>query len=253
MANKKEGRFAPEKPASVLEEGSKIVETPDLSASSLSETLAAILQGEDDLADNSTSIIIGASICDIKIKKKIWLGSYVDLGCLAPRSDIKPRENLSPLLQLTTASPKHRPPATIDEWRRWFHVYATIYTSRFNDAAPQMFEYVNRIYGLHAKHPNTYIWRLYDEEFRRYKASHPKTNWHELEPKCLAAVEEEYVVSNRRKGGADKSGGVENFPRNGTCHHWNRGDCTTKGKCRFTHVCCWCKQDHKAIFCKNKK
>ncbi len=186
-------------------------------------------------------------------------------------SDIRPVENTQPLLQLTSTSPKYCPPSHIDEWRRWFHRHCTIYTAKFIDAGAQLFEYVNRIYGLHAKHPNTFIWCLYDEEFRKLKTAKRWKEWHKLDPGCLRAVEEEHVIALRKKqlmanrgnsgyngpngasNGNNANSGMVRFPSNGTCHHWNRGECTTKGKCRWLHMCVWCKQDHKAIVCKNKK
>ena len=80
-----------------------------------------------------------------------------------------------------------------------FCVYATIYTSRYYKAAPQLFEYMNRIYGLHAKSPNSYIWRLYDEEFHKRKAADPSLDWHEVNDKCLRAVEEQHMVWLQKK------------------------------------------------------
>ncbi len=236
-------------------------DSSDLKASNTAEKVMALLEGENEV-DFSPKYQSGGLTIDPKIKKKIWLGEYVELGSLAPRTDIKPQENVHPLLRLTTST-RYRRPHDVDEWRRWFHRFSAVYTAKFTDAGPQLFEYVNRIFGLQAKHPNTYIWSLYDEEFRKKKAAIPDLEWHELDIPLLNLVEEEHQVNakKRNQGGkkfnqknqSESNPKLQNLPTNGTCLFWNRGSCSTKGKCRWLHACCWCKQDHKASVCPSKK
>ncbi len=162
------------------------------------------------------------------------------MGCLAPRTDIKPcKDNL--LQSLTNPSPRHRAPANIKEWRRWFCHYSSIYTAKFYKASGPMFEYVLRVEGLVNRFPNTVIWRMYDEEFRRAKPSKPWLEWHKLSQSVLDSVCEEHrawVKHNRQDSQAQGQKQGQNqaqskpkhkrgeFPNNGSCHHWNNRDCT---------------------------
>ena len=253
--------FAPSKPATLISEDSLLIEpdsSPALSSHNLTDSMLSILEG-DDYSFNPISATISAATMDVKIKRKIWLGQYIDLGCLAPPSDIKPKEQQNLLLSLTNSKPRFRPPFSIDEWRRWFCIYATIYTTRYYKSAPQLFEYINRIYGLQAKSPNTYIWRLYDEEFRKRKAADPSLDWHEINEKCLRAVEEQHMVwlqkkqnfNNNSSSGSNDKKSSSNLPKNGTCNFWNKNDnCRSRpGSCKYKHVCTWCKGDHRAPHC----
>ncbi len=160
-----------------------------------------------------------------------------------------------------------RPPANIEEWLDWFLTYCIIYSAKYPHSATELFGYIKRIYGLYHKHRNTFIWRLYDEEFRKFKAWNPKTEWHELHQKTLNAVEEiqtrkksNYTYQGNGNGsGNGKGAGKENtkkvkLPRNGTCFHWNGNGCKAGNNCKWLHACSYCKsKDHKAAQCESKK
>ncbi len=51
------------------------------------------------------SFYIEGVTVDIKIKKKIWLGEYIDLGLLASRSEQKPKVNVQPSFWAGESSP----------------------------------------------------------------------------------------------------------------------------------------------------
>ena len=117
----------------------------------------------------------------------IWDGDYVELGLLAPSSNVKFEDVKDSLVRCNN---KVKPPATIEEWRTWFLRYAIVYTSKYLLAGPEMFGYMERIYGLYYRFRNTFIWRLYDEEFRKHKAGHVDTPWHEIHDPSLLVVQE---------------------------------------------------------------
>ncbi len=78
--------------------------------------------------------------------------------------------------------------------------YAIVFCSKYQKAGLQLFAYIQRIYGLYYKHKGTFFWRLYDEEFRRYRQADVNAEWHELEPKTLQAVEEMLLHQEFRAG-----------------------------------------------------
>ena len=85
-------------------------------------------------------------------------------------------------------APKVRTAANVEEWRRWWCIYTIIYTSEYPLAGPQMAAYENKIFAIKARYSNTFIWRNYDEEFRRQKAPNPKLFWHKTHDESMEIV-----------------------------------------------------------------
>ena len=224
-----------------------------LSNESVAKAMVGILDGNNDFDNSSLSEYIDSSTVDQKIKIKIWSGQYVDLGCLAPRSDIRQKESETFWEKLTNSSPKYRPPSNVDEWRRWFSTYSAIYVAKYPKSGPEIIEYMNRIYGLHCSRPNTYIWRLYDEEFRKKKFNDVTLKWDEINDKCLRFVEEQHAVWLKKKNQNKNANpqNQKNQKQNGTCNFWNKGQCKRES-CNWKHVCSLCSGDHKKSVCKSK-
>ncbi len=178
------------------------------------------------------------------------------MGLLAPRSEIRYFDNGN---NQNSKSTRVRPPANIDEWQDWFRTYSIIFTSRYPYAAPELFGYQKRIYSLYLKNKNTFIWRLYDEEFRKYKACRwPEDfEWQKLNQGILNDVEDIQARSDNRRNrfnNQNKTKSSVKWPKNGTCHAWNGKGCKGGNNCKWTHACVWCKsKDHKAAQCDSKK
>ncbi len=161
-------KFSPAKPAVVLDAEERIVDSRVrvVETSKLEDTLYVML-GASHKKGKQSLYIEGVTV-DLKIKKKIWLGEYIDLGLLASRAEQKPKINVEShngVSQVSLLPPKVRVPANIEEWRKWWCIYATIYTSKYALAASQMFAYENKIYSYVKRYPGTFVWRMYDEEF----------------------------------------------------------------------------------------
>ncbi len=159
-----------------------------------------------------------------------------------------------------------KPPATIEEWRSLFMRFCMIYCAKYPKSSVELFDYVQRIYGLFYKHKCTLFWRHYDEEFRKYKAWDKKTPWNDLHHKTILAVEElnlqsiykadttVYKAEIKPQAQAQSTKQKVKLPLNGTCHHWNSKFCKAGKSCKWKHECCWCnKKDHKAYACPSKK
>ncbi len=247
--------YAPAKPAYEVNDDASLFKSKDMVQAA--KMAAALLEkvDEGESIQVKAGSVIASTTVDMRIKHLIWEGGYFELGLLAPSCDVKFSDVKSGVAR---ANNKVKPPANIEEWRHLFLTYAIIYTSRFILAAPEMFGYIQRIYGLYYKYKNTFIWRLYDEEFRRFKAANPLTPWHKRHLETLWEVEEiqsrNQAKSNQfnQKSGSDKKTSVK-LPRNGTCHAWNTKGCKAGTKCIFTHGCCYCKKDHKYDACPDKK
>ncbi|MCP3929541.1 MAG: hypothetical protein GY705_10610, partial [Bacteroidetes bacterium] len=245
-----------------------------LSAKKKASSLFGILDEDDYDIKEEPGMLIGEATIDVRIKKLILSGGYIDLGWLAPRSEQKFQETTSTSSNKTIM--KVKPSANIDEWRDRFTTYAIIYTSRFKKSAPEMFAYTKRIYGLKFRSPNSFLWRLYDEEFRKLKAVDPTKTWDKIHQPTLFRVEEvlnqtSYKLNLSGQNTNSQNSGYGNsnqnqyqnvnknksklkFPKNGTCHSWNMANCKAGGpeKCKFKHICSFCLKNHKAINCTNR-
>ncbi len=51
-----------------------------------------------------------------------------------------------------------------------------------------MLAYQNKIYSFQKRYPNTLVWRMYDEEFRKLKVSNPSLEWHTTHQDALDGV-----------------------------------------------------------------
>ena len=112
---------------------------------------------------------------------------------------------------------------------------------------------MKRVSGLIKSYPSTYIWRLYDESFRRLKQYSESLPWHVLnhhvlhEAREMAASPKVAVGHNsysRGKGVPQKSAIV------GLCYGFNKvTGCKRPNNCTFRHVCSKCEAQHPAFKC----
>ncbi len=228
-------KFAPKKPAYQLDELASSVDPSALLLNSdqVSSALYGMMGLSDkDAGDSVSCLLIGGATADIKTKKKIWEGDFVELGSLAPRSELSPKMNVDQTRdghQISLTPSWVRQPKDFWEWLLWFNKFCAIYTSKYYKAAPQLFAYINRIMGLHRRDPKAGLWRNYDDEFRRIKACCPGLPWHLLQPQILPEVQDsvcdEHVTTSYggKQQNRDKNENSKKliFPPNGTCHPWN--------------------------------
>ncbi|MCP3933254.1 MAG: hypothetical protein GY705_29640, partial [Bacteroidetes bacterium] len=235
-------QYAPSKPAMEIDEETKLYDTEKVLQSN---KVAASLFDMLDLKGSSQDkgLLIDSTTVDIRLKKAIWSGAFFDLGLLAPRCEMKFIESSTTAKTLQKIT---KPASSFDEWENWFLTYCIIYTSSFPYAASELFGYIKRIKGLWLKAKNSFVWRTYDEEFRKWKASNPETPWHDLKQDLLNIVEEihvnannsnnsqtSYTTGNTNNNAENFSNGFANkkngkgvkFPKNGMCHAWNRNSC----------------------------
>ncbi len=172
----KRERFAPRRPANECstEEDDDLLGVQGI-ATTLKEVMAGGRRRTNRGIDSATFLVAGATL-PLKVKNQIWKGAYVDLSSLLPRRDAKIKEMNIKYCEgndsqySVSSTSKNRPPANIAEWTHMFQVYASVYTMRFPDAAPQLFSYAIKIASLQKRDRFKYVWRYYDELFRELKA-----------------------------------------------------------------------------------
>ena len=127
-------------------------------------------------------LVLGATL-EPKIKSKICVGGYVDLGALSSPTDtavsVAMGNNGQPTISLTPV--RTRPPSSILECLRLFGNYASIYLQAHADEESSLMTYIVAIMDMSKRHGG-YAWRVYDEKFRRIRALSPTlqlhvTNW----------------------------------------------------------------------------
>ncbi len=104
------------------------------------------------------------------------------------------------------------------------------------------------------------------------KQSDPELEWHTIHQEALDAVMDGIVAnkdfqstsygqttsfgwdkdaSKEAKEAKDKKQGPK-LLANGTCYHWNRGNCKKDNNCKWKHACNSCMGDHRVADCKKK-
>ncbi len=95
---------------------------------------------------------------------------------------------------------------------------------------------------------------MYDEEFRKLKQSDVDLNWHETHQPALNAILDVVMGARDFTAASGNSGNKKKnkLLANGTCYHWNRGNCKKDTNCKWKHACNSCMGDHKVADCKKK-
>ena len=213
------------------------------------------VDGEDSPGEISNSCFVAGTTVDSKIKKKIWSKEYIELGSLMSKPEGGAAVNMAYAtgsqshLSFTPAKP--RQPATIYEWMSMFATFSAIYTLKYPEEAPSLFTYILRVMGLTKSHPSTYIWRIYDERFRKLKQYAEHLPWQMLNQHVLHEAQE--VSSSKPSTEAKGEGPVHNENVNKCCHAFNRksGCKNTADACNYRHLCSKCQGPHSADKCKS--
>ncbi|MCP4261718.1 MAG: hypothetical protein GY774_30080 [Planctomycetes bacterium] len=266
-ANAAAGQYlmAPPQPAPLAAAEEAMVD-PSGVTTALEELLGA--NSTFNTGDLLNGLLLDGSILDIKIKTKIWSGGYVELGSLIPRNENVSRINMryvpGPNNQIAFTPAQSKQPASFQEWLSCFCIFATVYTEKYKLAAPQMFSYISRVQELSREEPLSYVWRQYDELFRKIKGLCPQLPWHVLQPQILSkarCMTDRIVMSTKRK--FDPPARVQNKSKRssssydnrqgnsmlGTCNIFNEGRTCPFKNCRYTHTCANCRGQHNRTQC----
>ncbi len=232
--------------------------------------------------DFYNSFMLAGAYVDPKIKSKIIAGDYVELSSLAPKDETPASlsmqfANDDPNQVNFTPSKTCRKPASLAEWNYLFFAYASIYLPHHPEEGAQIVTYMQRIADMQKDEPNTYIWRQFDESFRKMRegCKGDPLPWHIHHPQCISNAKSAYYRSlsqqrsntntnsntNTRGGGYSGRRGGQGGGRGGfqgqnrrrfanLCDKYNEGSCTFQ-KCKFTHLCSICRGVHPATHCKN--
>ncbi len=98
---------------------------------------------------------------------------YIDLALLMNKEDpldkVNMQVNKNDPNQFAFLANRTRKITSISEWHYLMGIYVTIYIQAHPEEGPELVTYMNRIYDMWREEPNTYIWRTFDEEFRKGK------------------------------------------------------------------------------------
>ena len=216
----------------------------------LTSALSQILNPEEDDKEGEQMIskyfVLGATL-DPKIKSKIWSREYIDLATLKdkvePRVSVSVEDNGNPSISLKAN--KSAPVPTYIQWLQSFGKYAAVYLERFPEEGPSIMTYIIKIFEM-SKRQGGYVWRSYDESFRRMRSYTPvpwhKTNW-ELVFNVQSITETSLNKSQpfRRNPNFNNQGG-KGKPSKGIYFSYDKtGKCTNKKQpCPFRHECSFC-------------
>ena len=226
----------------------------------ITSTLKRFVHGDDMLAgDPLSSFFVAGVTVNPKIKAKIWAGEYIELGILKPRK--VGRSEPKPSTSSGSAAPSDpKQPATFLEWFEWFTTFAAIYCTKQPKESVSLFSYMQLIYGLYQEPPLSYVWRTYDEEFRKLRALCNEFPWHTINSQTLriakGACLEGLKGPSRRPGQKmDNSKGHKTTDKASVCFQFNDRDkqgCR-RANCKYAHKCAKCFASHPAYACKRDR
>lgn len=176
------------------------------------------------------------------LKKRIWVGEYVDLAYLIETNPVPEDDksyefactsNSTNKLSLTTAKPKAKVD-TYTAWNKAFRVLTEIVALCDPSQCLPMVQYAAELNDNIGKFtfPVTY---QYDMKFRLKKQLKPNTPWNVIDnhlwAKCFSGANREPIHNNYQMN--------NNFRSQRTCDDFNFRTCNRQ-KCRFQHKCSKC-------------
>ena len=212
----------------------------------LTNAIAQMLNpdAKDNEGENIVSrlLILGATL-DQKMKARIWSREYIDLTSLADHSSPSVSVSLlsdgKPSIALKPA--KTLPPGSFNQWLQLFCTYAAVYLERYQDEASSILTYIIRIFEMSKKHGG-YIWRAYDEGFRKVRAFAPvpwhKTNWDLVFN--VQTAENRNLPFRKNFTPRFQNKGKQTKESKGICFSFNRSGKCTRQPCQFRHECTVC-------------
>lgn len=227
----------------------------------LDQVLGGSANNEGDVL---SSFLLAGSVVEPRIRAKILNREYIDLGTLIPRNESSQGLNIAcaqgytSQISLTPSRP--RQPPNIFEWANWFSTFASIYTQKYEHEAPQLFTYIQRIFGLSRTYQGVFVWRVYDEKFRRLKQFSVSLPWHILDQNILhealtVSTSQAKNNSNPQTKKPQNQGQNQNSrpgERTGYCYSFNKtsGCPRPVNNCQYKHQCSKCSRGaHPAYRC----
>jgi len=191
----------------------------------------------------SRAFVLGLTVPP-SVKAKIWAGEYVELATLNSASVIPDsRELLS--AEEKKACPKYPKIENIWDWLRMFHIFASIYTSKHLELAPELFSYETRIIDLHRRYKG-FVWKAYDERFRAARAVVPSLSWEKINWDLVMELIGDHAATSERNDKPHK------HPENVCRKFLSKGVCDFGASCKFRHLCGVCmKGDHSRLQCQS--
>ena len=154
-------------------------------------------------------------------------------------------------------------PRNFNEWLRWLHIYASIFTANYPEEAPQIFTYISKILQFYQRSPNTYTWRVYDELFRGVRQLAHDEPWHMTNDELYRQAEDICSKPNfnhnksydkfDRNSRDNKQGRDPSKKTGGFCFDFNSVKGCTRRGCSYSHTCASCKGNHSIVRCAKAK
>ena len=224
---------------------------------SINQALNDRFAGSRDCLGN---ILVSGHAVDEKIKLQIWSHQYINLTILDKAYDQGgSASNMSGPQAPFTSKQNPKQVATFAEWSRLFHIYCSIYCVKYPQEAVQLFSYVNQIQALHNRRPISYLWRAYDESFRRVRSNATTLPWHIRYQQILSEAEDDLNLEKLRSSfrrpppssTVTSTSATPKINKQNFCYDYNnRGQTCSRQNCRFMHKCAKCSLSHPAYMCR---
>ena len=227
-----------------------------LDKGAVSKVLNKVIHSDvNDQGEVVSSYMIAGAVVDPKIRLKIYNREYIELGILVPRSESPQGLNMAYApgytSQITLQPAKVRLPPNFFEWVKWFSTFSAIYTQKYPTEAPQLFSYIHIVAGLNRNYASTWVWRSYDEKFRKVKPFSLSLPWHVLDHhilhEALTANNVQANQPNNQQG--KKTNNQQNSGSKGqgegkgrVCYAFNKvSGCSNPPRlCKYDHHCSRC-------------
>ena len=201
--------------------------------------------------DCLSNILVSGHTIDDKVKSLIWRDQYIDLMSLDSGFD----QGGTSASQggPSTSHTKIKKVPNFAEWSRLFHIYCSVYVIKHPESASEVFSYVNQIQALHNRRPISFLWRAYDEHFRKIRACAPTLPWHVRHQQVISQAEDDLNLENLRsnfRAKSNKNSNVKQTSSNVCYDYNNKGKICSRSNCPYQHKCAKCSLSHEAHLCR---
>ena len=214
--------------------------------------------------DDSDNIDIVSQIPK-RTLKKIWADKYVEMEKFLPDYSCKVQDDGYALqvdkhAEINVVKKQSKKKIhNMDQWISAYIRFVASYTHKrkFRKLAPKLMRYAEIIRDLSQRQPGL-AWLTYDIQFRKLRATN-HASWASVQyqlwlqaasaaPRAVSKDQPRNANSFRDRQSARPNQGQ--FFRN-TCFDFNNG-CCNRQKCKWPHVCGFCRGPHPAPECKSK-
>ena len=188
---------------------------------------------------------------DLKTKTKIWADEYVDFNTLFNNTAEPIQISFSsgnPSSQDRTAvlnKPKSKE-LTFFQWLSAFTVFAHVKGQKSKDEAHDLWTYLQGIIDMYNNFPASPAWRMYDQDFRRHRATNPTIhpwkviNWHYYNKAVMGNLSSLAAAAGRTS---------QKGKSNAVCYDYNNTGFCNNQNCRYLHACFACGAKHPRLNC----